>query len=77
MGVTELKQKEPTSIHVQLDDVMKAAKVEFEDEMVISALLIVRTNDRIHTCHSPRQTYELLGLLEMSKAALIDSLEDE
>lgn len=75
MGVTELKQ--PINIHAQLDDVMKAAEVEFEGEMVISAILIVRTGDRIHTCHSPRETYELLGLLEMSKVSLIDALEDE
>ena len=77
MSVSELKPRDPTTIHAQLKDVMKSAEVEFEGEMVISAILIVRTNDRIHTCHSTRPAYELLGLLEMSKVALIDGMEDE
>ena len=75
MGVSELNKQAPTPINVQLDHVVKAAEAELDGELVVSAILIVRTSDRMHTFHSSKPIYELLGLLELSKVALLEEEE--
>jgi len=58
---------------VQLDDIMAAVKEGMEGEMVLSAVVVVRTKDHIQTFNTTDDPfYQLLGMLEAAKVDLIE-----
>jgi len=62
-----------TPIRVQLDDIMAAVKEGMEGEMVLSAVVVVRTKDHIQTFNTTDDPfYQLLGMLEAAKVDLIE-----
>lgn len=63
----------PTPIRMQLTDVMASVEEGLGDEMVLSAVVIVRTKKRIQTFNTTNEPfYELLGMLEVAKDELIE-----
>lgn len=68
---------EATPIRLQIAELLKIAEDDLGDEMILAAVVIVRTKTRVQTYQTTEsQYYELLGLLEVAKDDLISMAKE-
>ena len=67
-----------TPIREQLNELLELVENTIGDEMVLASVVVVRTQRRTYTFPTTESAfYELLGLLEVAKADLIEGAREQ